>query len=179
MFDFRYPRWAAPFLGALAGALCSLPIPLIIPFIFVEPTGDHAQSLGGWEYALGAGIGLLAGLVILVADPPFKRSKKRALILNEQPPAEHLPNFDPWAGATLARPKPQTESSLLARMFVLIALLLSVMPLIGLGFAVLAFLANRTERIWPRVVSIIALIVSTIFTLIFVGALILAALEEQ
>jgi hypothetical protein len=67
-----------------------------------------------------------------------------------------------------------TDESVACRVIALLALVVCIFPLIGLGLSMGAFLANRKERTWVCVVSTIALGVSVHTTAAMAGLLVLA-----
>jgi hypothetical protein len=160
MGDCLLPRWLAPILGAAIGG------------VLATVVGFHDNSpIWQWRLVFGAALGCGAGTIIMIVDPGRSRRKasdcSHRLIESKwrgderiqaeppgvphvEDPGENVPEVDiTGAPATLG-----------GRFLACLAAALCLIPGIGLGWSLTAFLANRHERGWARLVSIIALGVS-------------------
>lgn len=139
-------RWLAPPIGAVIGIGFGLKL-------VDQPKGQGPPNMDPTTAGLiGALMGLGAGVVILLVDPP-------------------------WTGAEPARDGVETfdhglpRSDFMGRIATVLALLLFLAPFVGTGLSLIAVWANWRRSDWSRRGAKIALALSIPMTLLTVLAL--------
>lgn len=121
-------RWLGPVVGTVAGAACGLQV------------GWRAGGPLLWAgLAVGAGIGLFAGCLLLLADPP----PREVTVWEERELG--LP-----AGTLVQR-----EGSVIGRAVFVLLLLLFWFPPTGVPLAILSLILNRGWTGWARAVNLL------------------------
>jgi MFS family permease len=153
MENSSFPRWSAPIIGPIVGGAIAIWVAL-------------EQGLMSWlgALALGAALGLAAGLLIWLNDAP------RANAPRPIDPAR----FDPEASPELGR----YELHFLWIVAVLSVLLFWV-PLIGLVMGIIAFAVNYRYQGGPKIVSSVGLMLSLLLTCAIIGVQFMAVLADR
>lgn len=156
MKNRSFPRWSALLIGPAVGAALGwrvarggqLPLEMCI--------------------AGGMGIGFLAGLIVLLLEPgqPASASQKTPdpfdaadRFLRRQPTSEQCPA------------PPDIDQTLVGRFLAVLSIVLVWAPLVNLGLAIAAFIANRRTHGWARRISVAALVLALGITIVLVVAL--------
>jgi hypothetical protein len=122
----NYSRWSAPLVGLFVG-------------LWIAIRQWSSEEDPDFSFALIAGgLGLAAGLIVLVADGS---GEKRS----SQP-----------AGSSGDIP----ESRTIERAMAIIALVMVIFPMVGLIISLIALAANFRHPGWPRVVSALSVLIS-------------------
>jgi hypothetical protein len=130
-------RWVAPFLGAAIGTAVS----------FRVRSGPEPASAS--HLLLGATLGGIAGLCVLLLDPRRKSSA-----------GTYAASFDGESG------------SLVQRFFAVAAIVLFLAPFVGVLLGLAAWTMNRRIHGWPRAASLAGLVLSSAWTLFTIGVIV-------
>lgn len=128
-------RWLAPLIGLVLGLAFSLKV--------IEPEGERNFTF----VLIFGGLGLLAGLIILVSDQTeAQRDEQRA-----------------------KSPGSDSQFRTIARALAVIALIVSVIPIVGLALSLCALAANIRHRGWPRIISGLGTLIGTAVLLLLLS----------
>ncbi len=134
------PAWSAPFIGWVAGIFTYM--------IGLRRSNDEFR----WEmFSIFAGIGLVAGVIIMLVD--------------RRPKRESLP------GSGITKEEPQSERLALRQSLSILALLVCWAPIVNLGVAFPAWFFNRKVRGWPRILSLVCLVIGAVWTTVCLGVI--------
>jgi len=112
-------------------------------YLTYEASADHPEwKLDPlWSILYGALGGLLCGCLIFLIDPPTA------------------------AGAGGDTTQPILRASVLARLTAIMGLVFFFLPPLGIALALVAVIANRKTKGWPRIVAWIGFVLSTLVVL--------------
>jgi hypothetical protein len=138
--DGSYPRWSAPFIGAIMGGVIALKV-----------SGEAGNGFSPTTLGMGAAVGGLAGALIFLIDVQPKeketltsRARDRKLGIEKQNPG-----------------------TLMSRFFAVLSPLLSWVPFLNVIWSIAAFLMNRKVQGWPKTISKIGLVLTVLFCILF------------
>jgi|GEM_PF-1667206 len=148
MRNVTFPRWAAPFVGIVVGAICGF-----------RAARGQGKDLS-WEWLVGGAVlGLIASVLILLVEP-LSRDSEVAVELESSLPEENR----------LSRGV-QGSGSVIGPVLALLSGFLSLVPIVGVCIALAAFIANNRSGNWARAVSAISLVLSLVITFAFFALL--------
>ncbi len=145
MKNTAFPRWAAPLVGIVAGALFG---------------GRGARRAGEgfsptWMVG-GAVLGLVAGLFVWLLDKPKAEGEQ---ILEGTQTSE---------GGQATAVASEASGSVITRFFALLSILLCWAPVVGLVIGGIAWFLNRNVRGWPKIASLIGTVIALLITALII-----------